>query len=190
MTRQRWMVTGLAGAVVFVGGLLAVQAFAAGGGHGHKGHEPAEGLKKAGMKDHGRRIHQKFSADLAKALKALDTATRAVESGDKDKALTQLTEARKLVAVTHKAMVLLAKPRFANVKCPMMENPIDPTNVPAKLTRTLKGQRIAFCCAGCPKEWDKLSDAEKQVRLAKVVPSKHHRVNKPKQEAGHQGHNH
>lgn len=64
-------------------------------------------------------------------------------------------------------------PAFVNTSCPIMPgNAIDPANVPATLTRTHKGKKVAFCCAGCPKTWDKLTDAEKDAKLAKVTPAK------------------
>ncbi|NQU75799.1 MAG: hypothetical protein HQ546_05740 [Planctomycetes bacterium] len=58
---------------------------------------------------------------------------------------------------------------FVNVRCPIMGTTIDPANVSDSLTRTHKGNKVAFCCAGCPATWDKLSDAEKDAKLAKVV---------------------
>ena len=63
-----------------------------------------------------------------------------------------------------------AAPAFANANCPIMtKNAINPAKVPATLTRTHKGKKVAFCCAGCPKAWDKLTDAEKDAKLAKVA---------------------
>ncbi len=58
---------------------------------------------------------------------------------------------------------------FVNARCPMMENKIDPEKVTKELTRTYKGKKIGFCCAGCPTAWDKLSDTEKAAKLAKVA---------------------
>ena len=54
----------------------------------------------------------------------------------------------------------------------MMDTLIDPAKVPESLTREYKGQKVALCCAGCPSEWDKLSDAEKDAKLAKVTRAK------------------
>lgn len=61
--------------------------------------------------------------------------------------------------------------KFVNVRCPVMDTPIDPAKVPESLTRLYKGEKVAFCCAGCPAGWDKLSDAEKDAKLAKVRPT-------------------
>jgi hypothetical protein len=52
---------------------------------------------------------------------------------------------------------------LANSKCPMMpQDPIDP-----KVTVKYKGEKVAFCCPGCIGEWNSLSDADKDARLAK-----------------------
>jgi len=51
----------------------------------------------------------------------------------------------------------------------MMGTKIDPAKVPESLTRTYNGKKVAFCCAGCPVAWDKLSDADKTAKLAKTL---------------------
>ena len=63
-----------------------------------------------------------------------------------------------------------AEDGVVNVRCPIMDTPIDPAAVPANLTRMWRGRRIGFCCAGCPEMWDKLSDAQKQEKLAGAMP--------------------
>jgi hypothetical protein len=62
-----------------------------------------------------------------------------------------------------------AKVEYANVKCPIMGNPIDPAKVTADLSRDWKGLKVAFCCPGCPGPWDKLTDAEKATKLKPVL---------------------
>ena len=64
-----------------------------------------------------------------------------------------------------------AAAKFVNVRCPIMDNPIDPAKVPASLVRVHDGKKVAFCCAGCPGTWDKLSKADKDAKLAKVMPA-------------------
>jgi len=59
--------------------------------------------------------------------------------------------------------------KFANVRCPIMGTELDLANVPEDLQRTYKGQKVAFCCAGCPSKWDALSDEEKAEKLAAVA---------------------
>ena len=57
--------------------------------------------------------------------------------------------------------------RFANTRCPIMGSKLDPKNVPDHLTREYNGRTVAFCCGGCPAAWDKLSDSQKEAKLAK-----------------------
>ena len=59
---------------------------------------------------------------------------------------------------------------FVNARCPIMtENKIEPAKVTDDLIRDHKGQKVAFCCAACPLVWDKLSDTEKDAKLAIVL---------------------
>ena len=55
---------------------------------------------------------------------------------------------------------------YANTKCPIMGNIIDPEKVTADLQTEFKGEKVAFCCAACPAQWDELSDEEKAAKLA------------------------
>jgi hypothetical protein len=58
---------------------------------------------------------------------------------------------------------------FANTKCPIMGGAIDPAKVSESLTRVYKDQKVAFCCAMCPGQWDKLTDAQKDSKLQAVI---------------------
>jgi len=55
-----------------------------------------------------------------------------------------------------------------NVKCPIMGMAM--TEAKETNTRQYKGKTIGFCCSDCPVAWDKLSDAEKDKKLAEVLP--------------------
>jgi hypothetical protein len=55
-----------------------------------------------------------------------------------------------------------------NTTCPITGGALNPDRVPENLTRVYKGQKIGFCCDGCPAAWDKLTDAEKDAALAKA----------------------
>jgi hypothetical protein len=55
--------------------------------------------------------------------------------------------------------------KIVNARCPIMGGKLDRENVPASLTRTFAGQKVGFCCGGCPAKWDKLSDEEKTAKL-------------------------
>ena len=58
--------------------------------------------------------------------------------------------------------------QYVNTRCPIMHSPIEPQKVTADLTRQFEGQTVAFCCAGCPSQWDKLSAVEKRAKLAQA----------------------
>lgn len=58
---------------------------------------------------------------------------------------------------------------FVNDKCPIMDSAIDPAKVTPDLVREYKGQKVAFCCGMCPPQWDKLTDADKDAKLAQVM---------------------
>jgi len=53
---------------------------------------------------------------------------------------------------------------MVNARCPIMGG--KPT---AALTRDYNGQKVGFCCAMCPGQWDKLTNAQKDAKLAKVT---------------------
>ena len=58
-----------------------------------------------------------------------------------------------------------ATAQFANTKCTIMGNVINPEKVTADLIKEYKGQKVALCCAGCPEKWDALSDEDKAAKL-------------------------
>jgi len=100
------------------------------------------------------------------ALKAtVEQAIRHLEAGHQKAALEELAKTQDAIASLEKAIDRHVKPRFANTHCPIMGSPIDAENVAKELTRTYKGQTIAFCCAGCPAAWDRLSQAEKEAKF-------------------------
>ena len=66
------------------------------------------------------------------------------------------------------------EPKYVNEYCPIMGGPIDPATVTPELVRRYKGKLVAFCCSGCPGQWDKLTDEEKDAKLLKAsVEEKH-----------------
>lgn len=110
------------------------------------------------------------SRELLIAILSIDKAAKAVESGDNKTALAELNKAQKMLITIYGAIGTHLKPQFANNRCPIMGSPINPEKVATNLIRDYKGQKVAFCCAGCPSMWDKLTDAQKQDKLAKVKP--------------------
>ena len=112
------------------------------------------------------RIH---AERLPATLKTIDKALEAINAGDTKKALAELVKARKVLVAIDKDLGKLISPKFVNARCPIMDSPINPSKVSKKLTKHYKGQQVAFCCAGCPAAWDKLTEAEKDTKLKAVV---------------------
>lgn len=52
-----------------------------------------------------------------------------------------------------------------NTLCPMQPDCALPADSP---TTSWKGQKVAFCCAGCVAEWGRIDDSERAERLAKA----------------------
>jgi hypothetical protein len=114
------------------------------------------------------------SEHLPMVSESIDKAIKAVEAGNKETAVAELHKAQKMLAAINAGIAKHVKPKFANTLCPIMGSPINPDKVGKNLIRDYKGQQIAFCCAGCPSAWDKLSDDEKTAKLAQAVtPNKH-----------------
>lgn len=111
------------------------------------------------------------SAHLPMVSQSIDKAIKAIEAGDNKAALKELNKAKKMLAAIKKGLSKHAKPKFANTSCPIMGLPINPDKVAKNLIRDYKDKKIAFCCGGCPGRWDKLSDTEKDAKLAKAKPS-------------------
>jgi hypothetical protein len=108
------------------------------------------------------------SRELPIAILSIDKAVKAVESGDKKTVLAELDKALNTLIAIYGALGKHVKPQFANNRCPIMGSPINTNRIAKSLTRDYKGQKVAFCCAGCPSTWDKLTDAQKQAKLPKV----------------------
>jgi hypothetical protein len=98
-------------------------------------------------------------------LKKIETTQRAVESGDKKSALKELGQTKDFLNQIREKLVALTAPAFVNTHCPIMGSQIMPDDVTPNLIREYKGQKVAFCCGGCPGQWDKLSDKEKEAKL-------------------------
>lgn len=149
----------------------------------------AQDNKKAcGMTEAATKPCCPMMAEVSAAAKAVDEAIAAVNAGQKDQALAALNQAKASMAKVQQCPMMKdgcpmmdkamkgcpmkaaadAATKFANVKCPMMDSAINPAKVTPELTREFKGQKIAFCCKGCPAQWDKLSDEEKQAKLDAV----------------------
>lgn len=111
-------------------------------------------------------LEEIYSRDLPMAILSIGEAIKAAESGDKKAELAELNKAISALVTVHAAIGKHVKPQFANTRCPIMSSPIDRDKVDANLVREYKGQKVAFCCGGCPAAWDKLTDGQKQAKLS------------------------
>jgi hypothetical protein len=120
------------------------------------------------------------STNLPMVSQSLVKAIKAVEAGNKETALAELHKTQKMLTAINAGIAKHVKPKFANVRCPIMGSPINPDKVAKNLIRDYKGQKVAFCCGGCPATWDKLTNTEKEAKLAKVkaTPMKKHSEHK------------
>jgi hypothetical protein len=167
--RVAWTILSLAAVAAL--GVVTVELSAGPEQHQHgKALAEAKTPAAAGEAAHAQR-HHRLRAHLSDALKAVDAAAKAVDSGQKKLALAELDKARKLLVAAHK-IVPAPKPalQYANARCPIMGTAINPAKVTAKLTRVHNGMKVAFCCGGCPAAWDKLTDAEKDAKLTEAMP--------------------
>ena len=173
MNKQMLKLAGLGIGFVSIVALLSIPIFAEEKQQGRKKMHMAATSASVPAGEHS--MHKMHVKKLGEALKAIDKAVEAVKAGNRDKALAELDKAKQLVAACNKAMLKMCKGKgkIVNVLCPIMGTKLDPSKVPAKLTRIYEGKKIGFCCAGCPGAWDKLSDQQKREKLGKVVAQDH-----------------
>jgi hypothetical protein len=106
---------------------------------------------------------------LSAIQEAVARAVGHLQAGHQQEALTELKLVQNSLESLRRAIERNTALSFVNDRCPIMGTLIDPTKVPAALTRMHEGRRVAFCCAGCPQAWDRLGTAEKAAKLANVM---------------------
>jgi hypothetical protein len=99
---------------------------------------------------------------------AVARAVAHLEAGHQQEAMKELKQIQTSLASLRQALDKQAAPGFVNDRCPIMGAPIDPSRISTALMRTHAGQKVAFCCGGCPQAWDRLSNSEKTAKLASV----------------------
>jgi hypothetical protein len=118
---------------------------------------------------------QEHKAKVEALSKALDEAKKAADSGDAKAAATAINKASALLKEAQESMNKMmagtapATAAVVNARCPMTGEKIDSSKVTMDLVATYKGQKIGFCCGGCPEAWAKLSDADKDKKLAEAM---------------------
>lgn len=111
-----------------------------------------------------------YSRRLPGLQAALQRVIDQLEAGySQNDMVEELRKVQTLVDDLQKALGEHVKSKFINSRCPILRMPIDAASVPANLTRDYRGQKVAFCCEGCPAAWDKLPDAEKTTKLRAVI---------------------
>jgi hypothetical protein len=113
---------------------------------------------------------EKNMKDIPEAIAALDNAVKALDAGNTADAKKEIETAKKLLKEVHmmqkKCMEIMPT---ANDHCPISGEKIDMMKTPANLTTMYKGKKVGFCCPNCPPAWEKLTDAEKDAKLEKVM---------------------
>lgn len=171
-------------AIVSVIGIAAIAVMTIPMAHASSCHSDHEQKPKMDMKKHIEAeplsLENIHSVRIPVISQSIDEAIKAIEADNKETALTELHKAHEMLALVKDGIGKYVKPRFANIRCPIMGSPVNPDKVDGNLIRDYKGEKLAFCCGGCPGQWDKLTDAEKDARLAKVKPesTENHSVHK------------
>ncbi len=106
-----------------------------------------------------------YSQQLPAVQAALGRAIQHLHAGHQQEALNELKQVQSSLAALQQALGRQVGPRFLNDRCPIMGTKINPDNVPADLTRVYGQGKVAFCCGGCPAQWDSLTEAQKTAKL-------------------------
>ena len=166
-TKYRPFKAGAIVAVVAVAGMLiAGVSFAQ---HDHSTHanmQTADSTKAAEKTPSLQMIH---STRLPAVQDALDRAIGHIEAGRQEAALKEMKQIKLSLAAIHQTLGRHVGPQFVNDRCPIMGGKFNPEKISAELTRMHGEQKVGFCCAGCPAQWDRLTEAQKIARLKKVA---------------------
>ncbi len=107
---------------------------------------------------------------LINAMALLDETSKAMDADDMAAAKTSLDKAKTLLmTIQQSTSRCMRQMPCANKRCPITGKTIDVMNEPENLTCMYKGMKIGFCCPACPPVWDRLTDAEKDAKLQKVM---------------------
>jgi hypothetical protein len=110
-----------------------------------------------------------YSQRLPALQAAVGWAIQHLQAGHQQEALNELRQVQSALAALHQALGQQVAPRVLNDRCPIQGTRIDPDKVPAELTRVYGQGRMAFCCAGCPDQWDRLTEVQKAAKLKQVA---------------------
>ena len=124
------------------------------------------GIKPA---QEGTSLQAIYSQRLPAVQAAVRRAIQHLETGHQQEALNELKQVQSSLVALQQALGRQMGPRFLNDRCPIMGTKIDPENVPAELIRAYGQGKVAFCCGGCPAQWDSFTEAQKTAKLKEVA---------------------
>jgi hypothetical protein len=110
-----------------------------------------------------------YSQRLPALQETVKRAIQHLEAGHHQEALNEMRQVQSALVALQHALGQQVGPRFLNDRCPIQGARIDPDKVPAALTRVYGQGQVAFCCAGCPDQWDRLTEAQKAAQLKQVA---------------------
>jgi hypothetical protein len=113
---------------------------------------------------------EKNIKETTEVMAMLDAAVVALDAGNTADAKKEIEKAQKMLKEISEAQKkCMAKMPTVNDRCPISGDKIDMMNTPEDQTVMYKGQKVGFCCTKCPLAWEKLTDKEKDEKLAKVM---------------------
>lgn len=110
-----------------------------------------------------------YSRQLPALQEAIKRAIQHLEAGHHQEALNEMRLVQSSLVALHQALGQQVGARFLNDRCPIRGTKINPGTVPAELTRVYGQGKVAFCCAGCPDQWDRLTELQKAAKLKEVA---------------------
>jgi len=178
MKKRSWTLAASVATILAIGAFVFVGPM--GGAEGtieHQGKDPRAGHAAATQPGEAGKacpmcsLRAERAGRLTEAIQALREAAKAADGGNAAAASAGIAKALDLLAPCQEAMkgpcpmCAAHKGGIVNARCPIMGTQLDPAKVPAELTREFRGQKVGFCCGGCPAAWDKLTDQDKQAKL-------------------------
>ena len=118
-------IVGVISIVVIAAISIPLASAKAEGGHGNHGKMD---MKKQ-MKAKPLSLEKIHSGHLPMVSQSIDKAIKAVEAGNKETALAELHKAQKMLTAINAGIAKHVKPKFANIRCPIMGSPINPDKV-------------------------------------------------------------
>jgi len=124
---------------------------------------------QAAQSKEGPSLHVIHAKQLPAIQEAVAQAIQHLEAGHQQEALAELRQIKVSLETLRQALGKQVGPLFLNDRCPIMGTKINADRVPAELTRVYGQSKVAFCCGGCPAQWDRLTEPQKAAKLKTVA---------------------